>query len=237
MTRFDHAGPAVVVVGVAQDIETSSRSGPAGSSTTRSPRHTCSARAGRRASTGLMWPPRAVPPRRRSVDWISNRPSRARSWSRADSGGRSPSRAAGSRSRPTPSSGSRSSPNWSRRRSRTPRGRSELAASRRRIVAAADEARRRIERDLHDGIQQRLDRAHLPRTRDDAETAGRTAGHRGRALGRLEGRVRRAARGLARHPPHDPHRGRARAGTQGARTSVQRPGRRRRTPRRAAAGA
>jgi signal transduction histidine kinase len=32
----------------------------------------------------------------------------------------------------------------------------ELAASRRRIVAAADEARRCIERDLHDGIQQRL---------------------------------------------------------------------------------
>jgi signal transduction histidine kinase len=31
-----------------------------------------------------------------------------------------------------------------------------LAASRARIVAAADEARRRIERDLHDGIQQRL---------------------------------------------------------------------------------
>jgi GAF domain-containing protein len=34
--------------------------------------------------------------------------------------------------------------------------RSELAASRRRIVAASDDARRRIERDLHDGIQQRL---------------------------------------------------------------------------------
>ena len=31
-----------------------------------------------------------------------------------------------------------------------------LAASRRRIVAAADDARRRIERDLHDGMQQRL---------------------------------------------------------------------------------
>jgi GAF domain-containing protein len=35
-------------------------------------------------------------------------------------------------------------------------GRSELAASRRRIVAASDDARRRIERDLHDGAQQRL---------------------------------------------------------------------------------
>jgi PAS domain S-box-containing protein len=32
----------------------------------------------------------------------------------------------------------------------------ELATSRRRIVATADEARRRIERDLHDGAQQRL---------------------------------------------------------------------------------
>jgi signal transduction histidine kinase len=34
--------------------------------------------------------------------------------------------------------------------------RAELKASRARIVAAADETRRRIERDLHDGIQQRL---------------------------------------------------------------------------------
>jgi PAS domain S-box-containing protein len=34
--------------------------------------------------------------------------------------------------------------------------RSELIASRARIVAAADEARRRLERDLHDGAQQRL---------------------------------------------------------------------------------
>ena len=34
--------------------------------------------------------------------------------------------------------------------------REELAASRARIVAAADQARRRIERDLHDGTQQRL---------------------------------------------------------------------------------
>jgi signal transduction histidine kinase len=35
-------------------------------------------------------------------------------------------------------------------------GRAALAASRARVVAAADETRRRIERDLHDGIQQRL---------------------------------------------------------------------------------
>jgi signal transduction histidine kinase len=35
-------------------------------------------------------------------------------------------------------------------------GRAELDASRTRIVAAADQTRRRIERDLHDGIQQRL---------------------------------------------------------------------------------
>jgi signal transduction histidine kinase len=35
-------------------------------------------------------------------------------------------------------------------------GRAQLTASRARIVAAADEARRRFERDLHDGAQQRL---------------------------------------------------------------------------------
>jgi signal transduction histidine kinase len=34
--------------------------------------------------------------------------------------------------------------------------RAELAASRARVIAASDEARRRIERDLHDGAQQRL---------------------------------------------------------------------------------
>ena len=42
------------------------------------------------------------------------------------------------------------------RRSRNAQSRAELAASRARIVAAADETRRQIERDLHDGTQQRL---------------------------------------------------------------------------------
>jgi PAS domain S-box-containing protein len=55
-------------------------------------------------------------------------------------------------------------------------GKSELTASRRRIVAASDETRRRIEHDLHDGTQQRLvslglavraAEADLPRERED----------------------------------------------------------------------
>src|SRR5439155_1671968 len=40
--------------------------------------------------------------------------------------------------------------------------RAELKASRARIVAAADETRRRIERDLHDGIPQPLVSLQLP---------------------------------------------------------------------------
>ena len=39
--------------------------------------------------------------------------------------------------------------------------RAELIASRARVVAASDEARRRLERDLHDGAQQRLVSLHL----------------------------------------------------------------------------
>jgi signal transduction histidine kinase len=51
----------------------------------------------------------------------------------------------------------------------------ELIASRARIVEAGDEARRRIERDLHDGTQQRLVALtlHLQRLREDVPVAER----------------------------------------------------------------
>jgi signal transduction histidine kinase len=49
---------------------------------------------------------------------------------------------------------------------------SELAASRRRIVAASDEARRRFERDLHDGVQQRLVTLGLDLRRANAMASG-----------------------------------------------------------------
>src|SRR5262249_23901288 len=48
--------------------------------------------------------------------------------------------------------------------------RSELIASRARIVSAGDEARRRIERNLHDGTQQRLIALGLDLQRARAET-------------------------------------------------------------------
>ncbi|MEV0232040.1 CHASE3 domain-containing protein [Nonomuraea sp. NPDC050786] len=57
------------------------------------------------------------------------------------------------------------------------RNREELAASRSRIVTAADQARRRIERDLHDGIQQRLVSLALEvRTAQATLTTGPTTG-------------------------------------------------------------
>lgn len=57
-------------------------------------------------------------------------------------------------------------------------GRAELIASRARIVTAADEARRRIERDLHDGAQQRLVRLALRlRMAGDSATANEWLKH------------------------------------------------------------
>jgi signal transduction histidine kinase len=66
--------------------------------------------------------------------------------------------------------------------------RAELVASRARIVAAADQTRRRIERDLHDGIQQRLVSLGL-----ELRAAQETVPPQ---LGELEGRLARLAEEL-----------------------------------------
>jgi signal transduction histidine kinase len=68
-------------------------------------------------------------------------------------------------------------------------GRDELMASRARIVATADETRRRIERDLHDGIQQQLVTLGLELRAAQAEVPP--------PLGVLEGALARVADGLA----------------------------------------
>jgi signal transduction histidine kinase len=66
--------------------------------------------------------------------------------------------------------------------------RAELMASRARIVAGGDETRRRIQRDLHDGIQQRLVSLMLElRSADAAEPS---------QLGQLRAQVARTAEGL-----------------------------------------
>jgi signal transduction histidine kinase len=67
--------------------------------------------------------------------------------------------------------------------------RAALAASRARIVAAADETRRRIERDLHDGVQQRLVSLMLELQSAQAMERGET--------GELKAQLARTARGLA----------------------------------------
>jgi signal transduction histidine kinase len=66
--------------------------------------------------------------------------------------------------------------------------RAALTASRARIVAAADEARRRIERDLHDGTQQRLVSLGLELRAAQAAVPPQ--------LGELQGELSRVAEGL-----------------------------------------
>jgi len=82
--------------------------------------------------------------------------------------------------------------------------RSELAASRARIVAASDETRRRVERDLHDGAQQRLvtlglslrsAQAELP---DDLEDIRAELSHIGQGLTAVLDELREISRGI--HP-------------------------------------
>jgi signal transduction histidine kinase len=126
-----------------------------------------------------------------------------------------PSQAGASRCRPTPRPAWPTSPSWWRQRSRTRRaapvwpgwptnsgvaagcdaggawgaaGRAVRAITAARIVAAADETRRQIERDLHNGIQQRLVSLGLELR---ATQAGRPLPH-----GELEAVVARAADGL-----------------------------------------
>jgi signal transduction histidine kinase len=82
--------------------------------------------------------------------------------------------------------------------------RSELAASRRRIVAASDEARRRIERDLHDGTQQQLVSLLLEVRAAEAEIPDELADLRARlkriatGLGSAVSELREIAHGI--HP-------------------------------------
>jgi signal transduction histidine kinase len=81
----------------------------------------------------------------------------------------------------------------------------ELRASRARIVRAGDEARRRLERDLHDGVQQRLVllamKLRLARGRldDDPLAARALLGEAQEDAGRAVEELREMARGL--HPP------------------------------------
>jgi signal transduction histidine kinase len=67
--------------------------------------------------------------------------------------------------------------------------RAELAASRARIATAADQTRRRIERDLHDGVQQRLVSLALDQRRAEAMVPAE--------LRELQAQLSRVADGLA----------------------------------------
>ena len=137
-----------------------------------------------------------------------------------------------------------------RRHHRPPRGRGgaraakeidaarteELRASRVRIVQAADAARRQIERDLHDGAQQRLVVARArgaPRPLPGREGPGEGGRPFLERFGdELTGGVGRAARAGPRHPPRRADRARPRAGDRGARRPRAGAGRGPRRPRR-----
>ena len=118
--------------------------------------------------------------------------------------------------------------------------RADLAASRARIVATADETRRRIERDLHDGAQQRLVSLALELRAAQAAMPPAARRARGRTVSRRRGAWRafgRVAGDRARDPSGDPGRGRPRAGAEDARPPVPDPRRARPARRGAAAGA
>ena len=104
----------------------------------------------------------------------------------------------------------------------------ELRASRARIVQAGDEERRRLERNLHDGAQQRLvalslslrlAQSKLESDPAAAEQMLESAARRARR------RARRAARARPRHPSGDPHRPGSLRGGRGAGAALAGPGR------------
>ena len=105
----------------------------------------------------------------------------------------------------------------------------ELQDARSRIIAAADAERRRIERDLHDGAQQRLVALALNlRMAEKRAAERRSRRRRAGAPGRGGGPARPegAARPRPRHPPGDPHEprpaGRARGPRRARDGSVER---------------
>ncbi len=112
-----------------------------------------------------------------------------------------------------------------------------LQTSRARIVETADSARRRLERDLHDGAQQRLLALsydlRLARTGAADDDDGELVSTAGRGRGSDRSRARGAARARARHLSGDPHRGRTGAGAPDARRRGAPPRRARRPAARA----
>ena len=87
----------------------------------------------------------------------------------------------------------------------------ELTASRERLVAAQDGERRRLERDLHDGIQQDIvaQIAGLRLARNRLDRGRARVGRPGGAAGAGPSDVDRPARARARHPPAGAERQRA----------------------------
>ena len=107
------------------------------------------------------------------------------------------------------------------------RQRRKCASSRARIVEAASAERRRLERNLHDGAQQRLVSLSLFLRLAQGKVARRPGGRPDaprRGARRARPRPRGAPRARARDPPGDPHRPRPRAGAPLSRHAVTRPG-------------
>ena len=103
----------------------------------------------------------------------------------------------------------------------------ELRASRARLVQAGDEARRRLERDLHDGAQSRLVALAmlLRAARGKADGQRRADGLLDTRTGGAADEPGRAARAGARHPPRGADRARAGAGAAHARGALAGAGR------------